>query len=289
MKVRLHDQVGRLAVGQPHAAHRGDGRADHHGEHDDPARQGPQHENDHEGPDRQPDHRDAVENPRDKGHHGGHRHHGRQNGPVEPPQQEQRDAFQHPRLRDDRDEERQAEDEEHRVGVNQLIEAAIRQEVRARPHPPTRFGNLGVPLRRSEPAEGRHDHQQHSVGQGVLVQLVFEGTEQEQREDGREHFDRQQPHRKRRDPSGCQDHGGNERAAEHEPAAGQHDDRWLNRGDVGGGMSEASACVRRHGDQRMQRRRVWRIPSALRQLLRMRCHGRSTTRPARASVLLRLG
>ena len=41
MKVRLHDQVGRLAVGQPHAADRRDGRADHHGEHDDPARQRP--------------------------------------------------------------------------------------------------------------------------------------------------------------------------------------------------------------------------------------------------------
>ena len=44
--------------------------------------------------------------------------------PSIPPQQEERDAFEHPRLGDDRDEERQAEDEEHRVGVNQVVEAA---------------------------------------------------------------------------------------------------------------------------------------------------------------------
>ena len=193
MKVRLHDQVGRLPVGQPHPADRGDGRADHHGEHDDPARQGPQHEDDHEGPDRQPDHRDAVENPGDHRDHGGHRHHGGQNGPVEPPQQEQRDAFQHPRLRDDRDEERQAEDEEHRVGMNQVVEAPIRQEMLARPRPPSGVGDLAMPFRGREAAEGRRDHQHHAVGERVLVHLIAERAEQEQAEDGREHFHRQQP------------------------------------------------------------------------------------------------
>ena len=53
--------------------------------------------------------------------------------PLVAPQQEERDAFEQPRLGDDRHEEGQAEDEQHRVGVNQIVEAGERQQVLAAP------------------------------------------------------------------------------------------------------------------------------------------------------------
>ena len=46
-------------------------------------------------------------------------------------------AFEQARLRDDRHEERQAEDEQHRVGVDQIVEAAERQQVLTAPTPPS--------------------------------------------------------------------------------------------------------------------------------------------------------
>ena len=58
-------------------------------------------------------------------------------GAVVASQQEERDAFEQPRLRDDRHEQRQAEDEEHRVGVDQIVEAVKRQQMLPRSRSPS--------------------------------------------------------------------------------------------------------------------------------------------------------
>ena len=93
------------------------------------------------------------------------------------------------------------ENEEHRVGVDQIVEPAERQQMLPRPAPPAGFGDLRVPLGRRQAAECRDDDQQHPVGQRVLVDLVFERAEDEQPEDGGKHFCGQQGDRKRRRPS----------------------------------------------------------------------------------------
>ena len=129
-----------------------------------------------------------------------HRDDGRQDPAVVAPQQEERDAFEHARLRDDRHEQRQAEDEQHRVGVNQIVEAAeTTAGAAATQNAQPRSRDLDVPRRRRQPAERRDDDEQHPVGQRVLVDLVAEGSEDEQSEDRREHFGGQQPERERRD------------------------------------------------------------------------------------------
>ena len=132
---------------------------------------------------------------RDDRRHGNDR---RQNRAAVAPKQKERDPLEHARLRDDGDEERQAEDEEHRVGVNQLVEPVKRQHVLAHPRPPSRVGDLTVPLGRFEPEEGRHDDERHAVGQRVLVNLVFEGAEHEQAEDRGEQLRGEKRHRQRR-------------------------------------------------------------------------------------------
>ena len=86
-------------------------------------------------------------------------------------QQRERQALEHARLRDDRHEERQPEDEQHRVEMNQIVEAGEGQQMRARPRPGAMLRDLGVPRRRRQPAEGRDDDEQHAVGQRVLVDL----------------------------------------------------------------------------------------------------------------------
>ena len=112
----------------------------------------------------------------------------------------ERDALEHSRLRDDGDEERQAENEQHRVGVDQLVEPVERQHVLPHPRPPAALDDLCVPLRGLQPAERGDDDERHPVGQRVLVNLVLEGPEDEQPEDGEEDFrgeerDRQRRHR----------------------------------------------------------------------------------------------
>ena len=97
---------------------------------------------------------------------------GRQDRAAVAAQQEERQAFEQARLRDDRHEQRQAEDEEHRVGVNQIVEpvqttaGAAATQLR---QPLLR--DLGVPRRRRQAAERRDDDEQHPVGQRVLVDL----------------------------------------------------------------------------------------------------------------------
>ena len=60
-----------------------------------------------------------------------HRNDRRQDQAAVAAQQDERDAFEQPRLGDHRHEERQAEDEEHRVGVDQVVQPVERQQVRA--------------------------------------------------------------------------------------------------------------------------------------------------------------
>ena len=118
--------------------------------------------------------------------------------PVVAAEQEEGDAFEQPRLRDDRDEERQAEDEQHRVGVDQIVEAAERQQVLPDPGAPAVLRDLDVPRGGRQPAERRDDDEQHAVGQRILVDLIPEGAEEEEPEDRRQHLGRQQPERHRR-------------------------------------------------------------------------------------------
>ena len=151
VQVRLHDQVRRLAVRQPDAADRGHRRADHHRVANRRRGRRREHQDDHQRADRQSDHRDAVENARGEGDDRGHRDDRRQDRAAVAAQQEERDPFEHPRLRDDRDEERQAEDEQHRVGVDQVVEAVEREQVLRAPRPPALLGDLAVPLRVSMP------------------------------------------------------------------------------------------------------------------------------------------
>ena len=144
------------------------------------------------------------------------------------------DAFEQSRLGDDRHEERQAEDEQHRVGVDQVVEAVERQQVAAAPrhHPPR--GNLGMPAPRWPVRQNVATMiEQHPVGEGVLVDLVPERAEQEEAENGDEHLHREQPERKCRDTTGQQAPPAPARSQQETRARQHHDGgRRLRRGDV---------------------------------------------------------
>ncbi len=197
IEVRLHDQVRRLAVGQPYPADRRDGRANHHRLQDRLLRGRCEHEDDHERADGEPDHRHAVENARRKCDDGSYGNDGGKDRAVVAPQQEERNPFEHARLGNYGDEKCQAEDEEHRVGVNQVVEPVKRQHVRAHPGRPARGCYLAMPLRRLEAGERGHDDQGHAVGEGVFVDLVFERAEGKETQDCGEHLDCQERYRQR--------------------------------------------------------------------------------------------
>ncbi len=80
----------------------------------------------------------------------------------------------------------------------ELVQASERQQVLLHPTPRSLAGNLGVPARRRQPDKRRDDDQQHPVGERVLVDLVPERSEEEEPEDGHEHFRAEQPERQRR-------------------------------------------------------------------------------------------
>ena len=71
------------------------------------------------------------------------------------PEQKECDALEQPRLRDHGHEQRQAEDEQHRVGVNQIVEAAEREEVMLRPGRPAMLGDFDVMKRRLREGAGQ--------------------------------------------------------------------------------------------------------------------------------------
>ena len=223
-EVRLHDQVRRLAVRQPDPADRRHGRADHDGvAHGRRGRRG-QHQDDHQRADRQANHRHAVEDPRGDGDEGGDGQDGGKNQALIAPEQEEREALEQPALRDDRDEQRQAEDKEHRVGVHELVEAGERQQVLPDPLSQAVLRDLEVPRRRRQAGERRDDDHQHAVGQRVLVDLVLERSKEKQPKNRREHLGGEQPHRHRVDAGGDDDGGCSDCAAADEPAARQHHD-----------------------------------------------------------------
>ena len=142
IEIRFHDQVGRLAVRQPHAAHRRHRRADHHRLKNRLLRRGGEHQDDDKRPDRQPDHRHAVENARRECDDRGHRNNRGQDRAAVAPKQKEGHPFEHAGLRDDGDEKRQAEDEEHRVGMNQVVQPVERQHVLAASTPTTRVSAI---------------------------------------------------------------------------------------------------------------------------------------------------
>ena len=228
-QVRLHDQVRRLAVGEPHSADRRHRRAYHDGVPDRGYRRGREHQDDDQRSNRQADHRDAAQNARHERDHRCHCDDRRHDEAVEPPQQEERQAFEQPGLSDHRHHERQAQDEQHRVGVNQVVESVKRQQVRGNPDAPPLPRDFGVPRGRRKPAERRDDDEEHPVGQRVLVNLVPEGSEDEQPQDGGQHLGRQQPERNRRRAAEDQNGSGSNNAGRDKPPPRQHDDcrgRW---------------------------------------------------------------
>ena len=198
IEIRLHDQVRRLPVREPHAADRGDGGADHDGIAHGFGGRGRQHHDDHQRANREPYHRHAVENAGRKRDDGRDREDGGQEQAAIAAEQDESDAFQQSCLGDDRDEKRQAQDEEHRVGVNQIVEAAEREQMVADPGAPATLHDLGMPRGGRKPRERGDDDEQHAVGQGILVDLKAEGAEQEQAEDCQEHFGAEEPERQRR-------------------------------------------------------------------------------------------
>ena len=76
-------------------------------------------------------------------------------GTAVTPKEEEGDAFEQPRLGDDRDEQRQTEDEQHRVGIDQLVEAFEGKEMMAGPSVPPAHGDLSMPCRCRQLGERR--------------------------------------------------------------------------------------------------------------------------------------
>ena len=142
------------------------------------------------------------------------------------------------------DEERQAEDEQHRVGVNQIDPGRETTAGASAPKPTT------LP-RRSPDATPRSASrqkvatmtQQHPVGQGVLVDLIPERAEEEEAEDGRQDFGGEEPQSAdgQSRPDGEQRSGGDERtpAMNHRPWQG--DDARTN--PFGSRRSWRQRCV----------------------------------------------
>ena len=93
--------------------------------------------------------------------------------------------------------------------MNEIVEPAERQQVvRAiqAPQPLSQISTCHVEVDR--PVERGDDDERHAVGQRVLVDLKAERPEQEQSEDGRQDFGRQQPGRHRRRTTGHADRRG---------------------------------------------------------------------------------
>ncbi len=186
LQVRSHDEIRWLAVRQPNPANGGDRRTHHDGvAHALDGHRRQRHDDDQRA-NGQADHRHAVENARREGDHRRDRDDRGQNETPVAPEQEEGDAFEQARLRDNRHEERQAEDEEHRVGMDECVEPAERQEVGLRPPPPAVRRDFGMPGRTRQADKRRDDDEQHPVGERVLVDLVLERSEQEEPEDGRQ-------------------------------------------------------------------------------------------------------
>jgi hypothetical protein len=196
-QVGLHDEVRRLAVGQPHAAHGGHHRAEHHREaHRFERRVGEEHDH-HQRPDGEPDHRDAVEDAGGERHHRGYGDGRRQDVAPVSLEQKEDDALQEPRLRDYRHEQGEAEDEQHGIGMDQVVEAVPGQQMLARERPqgdPSLVGDRAAQVRGGPPDadEGGDDHHRHAVGEGVLVDAVAKRTEGKQADDGGKDFGGQQ-------------------------------------------------------------------------------------------------
>ena len=77
----------------------------------------------------------------------------------------------------------------------------------------------------SRPTEGGDDDERHAVGQRVLVNLVFEGAEDEQAEDRGEQLRGEQRNRQRRHAAGREQQACDNSASDHKLAPRHHDDR----------------------------------------------------------------
>ena len=179
IEIRLHDQVRRLAVGQPHAADRRHRRADHDGLENCRPWCGCEHQDDDERPDREADHRDAVENARCKRHDRRNRNDRRQESA--------------PSLRRSR---KNVTPSSMRVcamtatkkvspRMNSIVSAWMRLSSPSNDSRCSRIhahvsglGDLAMPFGRLEAGECRDGNERHAVGEGVLVNLVLERTEQ---------------------------------------------------------------------------------------------------------------
>ena len=174
IEVGLHDEVRRFTVGEPGSANRRDEGADDHRVANLSHRRSRQQQNDDQSSDGQSDHGDAV---KDAGRHGyktDHQNDRRHDRALVAAQKAEGDAFEEASLGNHGHEKRQAEDEEHGVQVDEFIQTLKREQIRLRPMPPADLLDLNMPVGRFQFAERGNNNQQHSISEGVLVDLIFE-------------------------------------------------------------------------------------------------------------------
>ena len=111
--------------------------------------------------------------------------------------------FQHARVCNARNKKSKPKDEEHRVQMNQLIQNVKKSSWRGcgclqHIQPAAQLGRtestLQALLRPGAARKSCAHHKAHAVGKCALLQLVCEGAEQKEAEDGGADLDRQQPH-----------------------------------------------------------------------------------------------
>ncbi len=221
-EVRLHDEVRRLAVRREDPADRRHGRAEHDGVADGGHGGGGQHQDDDQRANRQADQRHAAE---DTGRHCHRRRHGNHGGldrAAIAPEEDIGHPLEETCLCDHGDEQRQPEDEQHRVGVHEVVQAAEGQDMQPQPARPPETGQLDMPRRGTQSAERSDDDEEHPVGQRILVDLISERAEDEQRQDRRQDLGAQQPQRHRDRAAGDEDRHGHRGASQHEQRGRQH-------------------------------------------------------------------
>jgi hypothetical protein len=106
--------------------------------------------------------------------------------------------------------------------VHQIVESVEGQDMQPQPARPAERRELDVPRRGAQSAERRDDDEEHPVGQGILVDLISERSEQEQREDRGQNFGAEQGDRHRDGAAGDQDRRRHRGAAQHEQPRRQH-------------------------------------------------------------------
>jgi hypothetical protein len=68
----------------------------------------------------------------------------------------------------------QPQNKQHCVGMDEIIPTVKGQQMFARPVPPAALGDFHVPLCAFQAGKRRDDDEEHSISEGVLMDLVSE-------------------------------------------------------------------------------------------------------------------